>query len=141
MIGALVLHRLHTATQSFSVFDMLDQIQIDMAHAVYAMGKEKVVKEFDVDIEFLGRQKTIRVSAASILEATNKVYVEKVRIVQAQKSAVDPSGLCEFLVEVDVDGERATTTIQCRNVYESIYNVSSSLLQVLAIREVGATQG
>lgn len=124
--------------QSFSVFDVLDQIQIDMAHAVYAMGKEKVMKEFDVDVEFLGRQKTICVSAASILEATNKVYVEKARIVRAQKSAVDPSGLCEFLVEVDVDGERATTTIQCRNVYESIYNVSSSLLQVLAIREVGA---
>lgn len=117
---------------------MLDQIQIDMAHAVYAMGKEKVVKEFDVDIEFLGRQKTIRVSAASILEATNKVYVEKVRIVRAQKSATDLDGVCGFLVEVDVDGERATTTIRCRNVYESIYNVSSSLLQVLAIREVGA---
>lgn len=138
MIGARALRRLHTATQSFSVLDMLDQIQIDMAHAVYAMGKEKVVKEFDVDIEFLGRQKTIRVSAASILEATNKVYVEKVRIVRAQKSATDLDGVCGFLVEVDVDGERATTTIRCRNVYESIYNVSSSLLQVLAIREVGA---
>ena len=123
-------------TQLSSGDEMLNQVEIGIAHNVYAMGKEKIMRKFAVEVRFLELHKTIVVEAASIVEASNKVYVDKVRVVKTQKGETREGGMSDYLVLVDVDGDQVSMTVQCRNVYEGIYNVTSAVLDVLSIEEL-----
>ena len=115
---------------------MLNQVEIDMAHKVYSMYKEVVMKKFAVEIQFMELKKTVHVEAASIIEASNKIYVEKIRVVKTQKTTVCADGMNDYLVMVDVDGDQVQMTVHCRNVYEGIYNITSSVLDILSIEEI-----
>lgn len=114
----------------------LMQVDLDMAHAVYSVNKGVVMKQFSAQIKFLDLVKTVQIEAATMVEATNKLYVDLVRVVKTQKGATGDDGLSDFLVWVDVAGDHVTMTVRSRNVYESIYNVASGVLEVLSVEEI-----
>jgi hypothetical protein len=117
----------------------LVQVDIDMAHAVYSMNKDVIMRRFLAKIKFLHLEKTVSIDAASMVEATNKLFVDLVRVVKTQKGDVSPDGVADFLVLVDVAGDLVSVSAKSRNIYESIYNITSSVLEVVSVEEVDAT--
>jgi hypothetical protein len=115
---------------------VLDQVEISTAHLIYSSNKDVLMRNFSVEVQFLNLHKTIFVEASSIVEASNKVYVDKVRVIKSQKGQSYEDGMSDYVVLVDVDGDHVSMTVKCRNVYEGIYNVSSSVLDILSIEEL-----
>ena len=118
---------------------MLEQYELDTAHAIYqSMHGVESMKTFNVEIEFEGVKKIVAVESATIMNAMNEIYVNRVRVLDVQQIGQGDDGINTYSVKVDVDGEVAGFNAQGRNPYEVLHNVSAQRLKVIRATEASA---
>ncbi len=116
---------------------MVAQIDLDMAHWVYTQSKESRTRKFLVGIKFNGVSQDIIVYSETIISASNAVYCDLVRVLKTELvGVVEGSDMPRYRVVVDVAGQEHILHLEGRTIYESIYNVATSYLEVTYVEEL-----
>lgn len=120
----------------------ISRFEIDDAREVQEMSNAVPLRQFAVTARLWGEEKDIKVTARSMLQATNDVIIERVRVTDMEQVAPAPAegGRARFRVVVDFDGTLLTREIEADNIYQITYNISGSELEILRSRELGPAE-